>query len=161
MWTKPPPKKLRVRPYRQTPGLCGPAALKIALSYFGQNYSEQKLAAWSGATAAHGAEHEGLVAAAKKAGAQVVAKEGGTMAELEYYVSRQRWPVIVGWFDRDGDHYSVVIKVSKKRLVLADPQTKLRRYFKKKAFPDIWFDFVGPENKIVSWGWYMAINFPD
>lgn len=161
MWKKLTTKKLKVTHHRQLPGFCGPASLKMALSYFGHNFSEQQLAKWSKATAKEGTEHGGMVEAAKKAGAEVRAKEGGTIEDLEKYVNQLRLPVIVGWFDHDDDHYSVVVKVTGKWLYLADPQMRKTRRFAKGFFPKIWFDFVGDDSRIASWGWYMTVDYPN
>lgn len=154
------PKLLAVQPFRQTAGLCGPASLKIALSYFGRSYSEGHLAELSAATTSHGTEHSDLIKAAEQLGGTVITSEHATISDIENLVVNKRLPVIIGWFDGDEDHYSVVVGVTPKYLITQDPEVGGIRRLSKSKFPAIWFDFVGPENKQVSWGWYMAINFP-
>jgi len=161
--------KLKVENFRQRPGYCGPAALKIALSYFKKSYTEDQLAMLCGTTLEDvakkgefgvGTEHEGLVEAAKELGGFVFVKESGTLDELKYFVKEEKLPVIIGWFDKDEDHYSVVVNVTDKNVILVDSgEHGPERWLDKEDFPNIWFDFVGKDDKIVSWGWYMVVTF--
>jgi len=65
-----------------------------------------------------------------------------------------------GWFDRDGDHYSVVVNITEKNIIIVDPAIHSpERWLDRQIFPKIWFDFIGADDKIVSWGWYMVVNF--
>src|SRR3989338_2589289 len=154
------PKILNVKPFRQTTGLCGPASLKIALSYFGREYSESHLAELSAATTQHGTEHADLIKAVKQLGGAVITNEHASISDVENLVVKQKLPVIIGWFDEDEDHYSVVVGATPKYLITQDPEVGGIRRLPKSKFPAIWFDFVGPENKIVSWVWFLAIIFP-
>lgn len=151
---------VKVRHYIQKPAFCGPASLKILLSYYGKNFTEDQLALMAGATQDAGTEHEGLIEAIKSIDGHVFVKDNGTVEELEHLVKKEKLPVIIGWFDRDGDHYSVVVNVTDKNIILVDPATDTpERWLDRASFPNIWFDFVGPDNKIVSWGWYMVATF--
>ena len=153
-------KTLPVAHMRQSHAMCGPASLSILLSHFGKRYTERELAKLCSSTKKHGTEHEGLIRGAKAAGAFVFAKEGGTLKDVEYFIQQEKLPVLVGWFNHDEGHYSVVIGITKKHLIIADPWAPWRkRYIKRKLFPSIWFNFVGSERKTVSWGWYMAVAF--
>ncbi len=157
--------KLAVKPFEQSVALCGPAALKILLSYFKKDFSEEQLAALADATIEDGVEHEGLIQAAKALDAYVFAKDGGSIDELRYFVKEEKLPVIFGWFDtvnkgRPGDHYSVVVNVTDKNVIIVDPATnEPERWLSIENFPGIWFDFVGKDNKVVTWGWYMVVSF--
>ncbi|KKU15087.1 hypothetical protein A3D55_01265 [Candidatus Jorgensenbacteria bacterium RIFCSPHIGHO2_02_FULL_45_20] len=153
-------QSIKVQHFLQSAGLCGPASLKILLSYFGKLYSEEKLAQLAQATLDNGTEHNGLVAAIKSTGGYCFAKEEGTLDELEYFVKKEKLPVIIGWFDSDEDHYSVVVNITEKNIIIVDPATnEPERWLDREKFNKIWFDFVGRENKIVSWGWYMVVSF--
>lgn len=154
-------RPVTVRHYPQGPDMCGPASLRIALSAFGQEKSEEELATLAQASVEHGTEHAGLIAAARSVGATVIEKEGGALAEIEELVRHRHLPVIVGWFDRNGDHYSVVTDVTPHHIILADPAWDTpERFVRREHFEEVWFDFVGPDNAITSWKWYMAIAFP-
>ena len=157
------PEKIAVKKYLQSTGLCGPASLKILLSHFGKDFSESELAglasAASGLERGMGTEHEGMVKAAKAIGGFVFAKDEGTVGELEYFVNREKLPVIIGWVDRDGDHYSMVVSVTDQNIVIVDPASnEAERWLDRNTFPKIWFDFVGKDDKEVSWGWYMVVT---
>lgn len=142
-------------------GYCGPAALRILLSYFGKTYNEEQLAAFGYTTRDDGTEHEGLIQAAKQINGFVFAKDNGTMEELEYFIKQEKLPVIVGWFDEDGDHYSVVVNITEKNIILVDPDNTKQpeRWLSREMFPRIWFDFIGKDSRVVSWGWHMVITF--
>lgn len=153
---------------QETTGLCGPAALKILLSHFGKNFTEEQLAAFAGSIPglAHGegTEHEGMIQAVKETGGFVFAKENGTLEELEYFIKEEKLPIVVGWFstygDSPSDHYSVVVNVTPKNIIIVDPENeKPERWLDRATFPNIWFDFVGKDEKTVSWGWYMVVSF--
>lgn len=146
--------------YLQTDGLCGPASLRILLSHFDKNYSEEDLAKLCDATKEYGTEHDGLIKGAKAIGANVFAKENGTIEELKYFIKEQKLPVLFGWFDKDGDHYSVIANITDKNVIIVDPAAKAgKRQLDIKEFPQIWFDFIGRDNRTVSWNWYMVVNF--
>lgn len=155
------PKKrpVAVEHFMQSISMCGPASLKIALSAFRKNFTEEDLAKLADASIQHGTEHEGLVRAAQHLGAIVVEKEGGTLEEIAQLV-KSGVPVIVGWFAEDGDHYSVVVDVTPEYLIISDPHWDMpERFIDREHFENVWFDFVGSENRITSWKWYMAIRF--
>ena len=156
--------KVIVKPFRQSPELCGPGSLKIALSAFNKTASEAELAKLSGALQAagrgSGTEHKGMIAAATALGMHVFAKDEGTVEELRYLIETEHVPVIVGWFDRDEDHYSVMVEIADDTIVLADSGSEgPERTIPKDFFKMVWFDFVGSHNKEVSWGWYMVVSF--
>jgi ABC-type bacteriocin/lantibiotic exporter with double-glycine peptidase domain len=164
---------LRMRPFRQTAGLCGPASLKIACSFFGREYGEAYLAKLSGGTPELGTDHDGLIAAAKALGATVEAGAHGSLRLLQRLVSVRRLPVIVGWFspstprktrfdpekDEVEDHFSVVYHVTDTHVYLMDPETASgRKKMTVGRFLKLWWDTDGPDDERVE-RWYMAIDF--
>lgn len=155
---------LKLKPFLQSKALCGPAALKILLSYFSKDFTEEQLATLADATIESGTEHEGLMQAAKAAGGYVFSKEEGTIEELEYFVKEEKLPVIIGWFDNSGaywgDHYTVVANITDKNIIMVDPAVDdPERWVDREKFPGAWFDFIGKNNRTVSWGWYMVVTF--
>ena len=153
-------ENISVKQFIQSAGLCGPASLKVLLSYFGKNFSEEQLAQLANATRDAGTEHEGMIQAIKELNGYVYVKDDATIDEVEYFVKEEKLPVIIGWFDKDGDHYSVVVNVTDKNIIIVDPAVnEPERWLDKEVFPRIWFDFIGKDNKIVSWCWYMVVTF--
>jgi ABC-type bacteriocin/lantibiotic exporter with double-glycine peptidase domain len=153
-------KKISLKPFEQSTSYCGPASLKILLSHYGKDFTEEQLAKLTNATRDNGTEHEGMIEAIKEIGGHVFVKENGTIDELIYFVEEEQLPVIIGWFDKDGDHYSVVASITPKNIIIVDPAVNVpERWLDRDTFSKIWFDFVGKDNKIVSWGWYMVVTF--
>ena len=148
-------------PFRQTPGFCGPASLKILLSHYGIEKSEQELANLCESTPENGTDHAGLVKAAKALGAVVSVKENATIDDLRTHVENDI-PVIVGWwstFGREGDHFSVVYEVGKTKIYLMDPETSSGiRIMPIEDFEKNWHDFDGPDNHPVQ-RWMMTLAF--
>src|SRR3989344_3526151 len=155
--------QVSVEVFRQSkPGVCGPAALRTLLSHFGKTYTEEQLANLSVCAGDAGTEHEGMIQAVKEIGGFVFTKEEGSMEELEYFIKEEKLPVIIGWFDRDEDHYSVLVNTTDKNIIIIDPSNeyeKQERWIDRATFPRIWFDFVGATNRVVSWNWYMVVTF--
>ena len=66
---------LNINPFRQKPGYCGPASLKMVLGFFGIKITEKKLVEISGCTKSRGIGAEGLVRAAQELGFRAKIKD--------------------------------------------------------------------------------------
>lgn len=153
-------EKIKVEHFEQGPSMCGPASLKILLSHFGKKYTEDQLAKLGSSTLEKGTSHEGMIQAIKEIGGYVFMKENGTIEELRYFLEKEKLPVIINWFQEYEGHYSVVVSITDKNVIIVDPATnEPESWLSRSRFPKIWFDFIGPENKSVSWGWYMVVTF--
>ncbi|MBI1984710.1 MAG: C39 family peptidase [Candidatus Wildermuthbacteria bacterium] len=151
-------KHLTVKPFRESPGMCGPASLKIVLDYYGIHASEKELAKSSGATRDRGINAEGLMKAAKRFGFKAVVKENSSFEDIEKWV-KKGVPPIVDWFtagraeyaesDVPDGHYSVVCGIDSAYIYLQDPELERIRKIERKDFKRVWFDFKG--NAIKSW----------
>ncbi len=135
---------LKINPFKQSKGFCGPASLKMVLKYFGMNHSEKELAKLSGCKISMGVEAEGLLKAAKKLGFNGLIKDYAEIKDIRNYVIKKKMPVIVDWFSTDEGHYSVVVDIDKKHIYLMDPEIKKMRRLKLDTFKRVWFDFTGP-----------------
>jgi predicted double-glycine peptidase len=140
------PAAMELKPVLQSPGLCGPAALRIVLAYYGIAASEEKLAKLSHATESRGTTAEGMIKAAKSFNLQVLLKDNSSIADLNYFVKR-KIPVIVDWFYEDDGHYSVVSRLDGKRIFLVSPSSKVSEAkeleMPVEKFMRVWFDFPG------------------
>jgi predicted double-glycine peptidase len=145
--TKKSPTAMNLKPVLQSPGLCGPAALRIVLDYYGIAASEEKLAKLSHATESKGTTAEGMIKAARSFNLQVLLKDDSSLADLNYFVKR-KIPVIVDWFSEDDGHYSVVSRLDSKRIFLVSPSSRISEAKELKMpvekFLRVWFDFPGP-----------------
>lgn len=133
---------IRLKPFRQSAGLCGPASLKMVLEYYGVVVSEAVVARAAGATRTKGISKNGLIKAAKHFGFKVFAKERSTFRELGSFL-RKGVPVIVDWFSESEGHYSVVIALDGKKITLMDPELGSKRQMPLHDFWRLWFDFPG------------------
>jgi len=139
---------IKLKPFRQTPGLCGPASLKMVMDYYGVSVSEAEIAKVAGATKEKGASIKGLIKVAKHFGFKTIFKQNSSLRDLEYFVNK-KIPVIVDWFAEDDGHYSVVVDIDKRNVVLIDPALRKiliyirRRVFPRETFFRVWFDFPG------------------
>lgn len=132
---------LNVQPFRQKPGLCGPASLKMVLGFFGVKITEKKLTEISGCTPSCGIGAEGLVCAARKLGFRARIKDLSELEDIREWVNRRKIPVIVDWFAFEGGHYSVVSGIDRENIYLEDPSLGYRRALKLSTFKRLWFDF--------------------
>jgi len=57
---------LNIKLYRQKPGMCGPASLKMVLEYYGIEKTEDELAVMAGYISTIGTISEGLIKAANR-----------------------------------------------------------------------------------------------
>lgn len=135
-------RRLHIKPFRQTRGFCGPASLRMVLSYYGMEQSERALARLSGAIRAQGVRAAGLAAAARRLGFKAQVKDRATLADVRQWVSKKRVPVIVNWFSTDEGHYSVVVGITSRTISLLDPEWGKVRTIDKRVFARVWFDFM-------------------
>lgn len=139
---------IKLKPFRQAPGLCGPVSLKMVMNYYGVSVSETEIAKIAGAKREKGTSIKGLIRAAKYFGFQTFLKKNSSLDDLRYFIKR-KIPVIVDWFFEDEGHYSVVVDIDKKNVVLMDPTLRKiliyirRRKFSTEKFFGVWFDFPG------------------
>lgn len=129
-----------LKPFRQSPGLCGPASLKIVLEYFGIKKLEEELAKLSKAHPHHGTSAKNIVLAAKKLGYKAFYKDFSSLKEIKKYIDK-KIPVIVDWFSHDDGHYSVVAGIDNKFIYLQDPELGKINKIDLVTFQRIWFDF--------------------
>lgn len=134
---------LEVKPFRQKPGYCGPACLKMVAYFYGIKKREKALVKLCGCTPSKGISAEGLVKVAKEIGLEGFVQDFSEIKDLEHYVHKKNIPVIVDWFSDDEGHYSVVVDIDKENIYLQDPSLGYLRAMKIKKFKRVWFDFPG------------------
>ncbi len=147
-------KMLKIRPFQETlnAGMCGPASLKILLSYYGVKKDEKELAELCRTKKDLGTNDQGIKKAAESLGFKVKIKNNSSFKDIERWIDKGV-PVIVNWFTRgrvdytDADisdgHYSVVCGIDNKNIYLQDPETGSMRKLNKEDFMTVWFDFAG------------------
>lgn len=145
---------LNVKPFQETlnASMCGPASLKIVLSYYGIEKSEEELARLCKTDDELGTNDDGISEVAKNFGFNVEIKNNSNLNDIEDWLQKDV-PVIVNWFTRgridytDSDvadgHYSVVCGMDDEYIYLQDPEIGGIRKLEKEDFMTVWFDFSG------------------
>ena len=144
---------IKLKPFQQSTGYCGPAVLKMILDFYGVKKTEKELVKLSGATREHGVEAPALLRAAKKLGFKGFIKDFSSLEDIKKYIHKNI-PVIVDWFSVDDGHYSVVVGMDKKFIYLNDPELGRVRKLELKVFKRVWFDYksdfpVSPRDFII------------
>jgi hypothetical protein len=175
---------LDVPVFGQQEAECGSTSLKAVVWFHGRRLSAKRLRQLCRVTE-EGVDHEALVLGAVATGATVYAKAKGTAAELRWFLVHG-YPVIVGWWsmdpgdahfdpkwspqqrlDRDCGHFSVVYGMTKRHVLLMDPQWAPtagrlrivgRRRLPMDAFMGVWYDTDTKAYKKVE-RWYMVVNY--
>ena len=133
---------LNIKPFKQTPGFCGPACLKIVLNYYGVEKTETELAKLLNFDVKKGTPAKDFLEVANKLGFKAEIKDNSSFEDIKKYL-RKKIPVIVDWFLNDEGHYSVVAGIDNENIYLQDPNLGHLRAMKLETFYRIWFDFPG------------------
>lgn len=133
---------ITIKPFKETPGHCGPACLKMVLSYYGLKKSERALDALCRYNKKTGTSAKNEVRAMAQLGFQAVVRDHCALSDIARLV-RRGIPVIVDWFLEDDGHYSVVVGIDKRNIYLLDPAIGKIRTFTHTVFKRVWFDFPG------------------
>lgn len=149
--------KLNIKPFQETlnSDLCGPASLKIVLSYYGVDKSEKELADLAGWKKGVGVDDLGIKKASELLGFKMEIKDNADFNDIKSWLEKSV-PVIVDWFTcgrqdletniADG-HYSVVCGLDGEFIYLQDPEIGSIRKIKQDDFLKVWFDFRGENIK--------------
>jgi len=145
---------LDIKSFQETlnKGYCGPGSLKIVLSYFGVEKTEEELVQLFGIADNSGVDDEQIKKVAESLGFKVEIKNDCDFTDIEKWLYK-KVPVIVDWFTRgrsdyddssvsDG-HYSVVVGLDDEYIYLQDPEIGKIRKLNGEDFMTVWFDFRG------------------
>ncbi len=129
-----------LNPFRQTPGLCGAASLKIILETFGISKTETELATMSGATPEMGVPATGIVAACSSLGFKATIIDHAELSDIEQNLQNKK-PLMVQWWLHDDGHWSPVTRIDSENIYLQDPNLGSVRALTRETFYRNWFDF--------------------
>ncbi|MDO8581459.1 MAG: cysteine peptidase family C39 domain-containing protein [bacterium] len=151
-----------LKPHPQSKGeWCGPASLKTILDHLGRSREEQELVRLCG-TSDHGTEHAGLIVTAQTLGAHIFEKTDGALEEIAWFLVTPKLPVLVAWWSDyhppAGPHYSVICRMSRNYVFLADPEEKRVRRMRHHSFLTRWHDCDTSIARTYE-RWYMVIAF--
>ena len=139
---------------------CGPAVIQMLLENIGVTASQEAITEAAGAAATideHGTRVDQLAQAVRALapGARLWCKEKASLADVQYVLDEQKYPVGVEWqglfdddedeFDDDYGHYSVIshIDLAKGELIVVDPYKDFAdqdRILKISVFQKRWWD---------------------
>lgn len=142
--------RLKIRHFKQSRAMCGPACLKIVMAYFGTTVSEAALAKACRSDTISGTTGINLVRGARRLGFAAEIFDHSSLQAIERWL-RRKVPVIVDWMSTVTagrsltamacGHYSVVYGIDKHHITLADPALGCDRRIARQAFLNVWFDF--------------------
>jgi len=120
---------------------CGPTSIQMVLAYFGPSHSFEKIAKISQYKKKDGLSNRDLVETLQTLDFTVREKTNATWADLARFNTTDK-VIIVSWmkFGYIG-HFSVVEKVSKDFIELADPHDGKIVNIKKMIFMRLWIDY--------------------
>ena len=141
---------IKLKPFKQSKGYCGPASLKMVLSAYGIDKSENYLAITTKSSRNRGCDEENMVKAAKEFGFKGYVKQNSSIKEVKKLVNNGI-PVIVNWFSpEEAGHFSVVVGFDKDKIIIADPHFGELKKHKIEWFEERWFDIpFHPKGPIV------------
>lgn len=115
---------------------CGPACIRMVLSKWGIEVSEEELVKQMHTNDKEGTKPEEMVSIASKFGLKVFTKQHATLEELDKLL-REGWMVIVA-YSVDVPHYAVYAGSNEQHIFLNDPFFGERFAFLKKKFMNKW-----------------------
>lgn len=140
-------RTIKLNPFKQSKGYCGPACLKMVLSVYNINKSEKELAKMTKCSRIKGCSEINLIDVSKKLGFNGYTKQNSNINEIKKLVLKGI-PVIVNWFSpEEAGHYSVVVGFYKDNILIADPHFGKIKKYKISWFEERWFDM--PFKKII------------
>lgn len=145
---------LNIKPFQETlhSGMCGSASLRMVLSYYGVEKTEQELAKLCQIDSNLGTDARSIKRAAESFGFKTEIKNESTFEDIQRWFDK-KVPVIANWFSRgrpdyddssvpDG-HYSPVVGLDEQYIYLQDPEIGGLRKITRDDFLRVWFDFTG------------------
>ena len=132
---------IKIKLQKQSTGYsCGPASLKMALSHFGIDESEENLIKLTGAKEGYGCHPKDIVRASKALGIKARYIETSSIDEIRQYLNYHH-SLIVDWFSPTANgHYSMVVDLDGEYITLADPEIGDLRKLEIKDFLNHWFE---------------------
>ncbi len=142
---------MKILPIKQRDDLaCGPTSIQMILNYFKVPYTFKEIAKVSGYKKKGGLYNKDLVNAIEKFGLSVKEYTNSKWVDLARY-NQPNNVIVVSWMMRGYiGHFSVVEKITKNSIELADPDIGKITKMGKIIFLRLWMDY---EN-----GWYPVKN---
>src|SRR3989344_6950375 len=118
---------------------CGPTCIAMLAKFYGVKISWKTIMRASKCNK-DGVSNRRFAAALQTLGFLVRARNRCNWQDLRRNYGRG-FPVVVEWMYGYVGHFSIVVAVGKRHIVLADPDTGRRGRLSKDVFMRLWFDF--------------------
>lgn len=125
--------------WQQTDWWCGPAMLQMLLKFYGIFRPQAHLARIAGTTKAEGTGMDEVRHVLKQYGIRYRTRMSGTFADIRRVLDTGR-PVAVAYVEPEDDesHYAIVVRLTKRDIVMRDPWHGPRFRMTRKAFLPRW-----------------------
>jgi ABC-type bacteriocin/lantibiotic exporter with double-glycine peptidase domain len=148
---------INVPPIKQSDSSrCGPTVVKMILSYYGVDATEEELCVRCGHSFEKGCTDKGMMNAFKSYGFSTKLYNNSTLEDLEYWI-KHHIPVIVDFFYGGSDvsimpdgHSGIIVDIDKESVYLLDPNTARILTIHREDFERVWFDWKDSPT-ITSW----------
>jgi len=133
---------MKIRSLKQKHGSgCGPTSIKMVTDYFGIKMLQKDIEKFCGDWKKGGTNNKKLVTALKKTSLSVEASYNSDWKDLVAQNNNDK-VIVVSWMLRGYiGHFSVVEKIDKKHIWLADPESGKIIKLQKIIFMRLWFDY--------------------
>lgn len=141
---------INISPFKQSDSsLCGPAVIKMILSYYGIDALESEIAIRCEHNYKEGCTDLQMKAAIESYGLAVNIYNDSTLESLEYWL-QHHIPIIVDWFtpgtgsgleEMPDGHSGIVVEIDKEKVYLLDPEIGQIRNIDREDFMRVWFDW--------------------
>jgi ABC-type bacteriocin/lantibiotic exporter with double-glycine peptidase domain len=132
----------KIKPIKQRDdSACGPASIQMACKYFDTTHSYPRIIKAAKYQRSEGMSNADITKALLKIGFSVREKRNLTWAQLSR-LNTKKHVLIVSWMLKGYiGHFSVVDRITKNYIYLADPETGRIEKLEKIIFMRLWFDY--------------------
>lgn len=141
---------INIYPFKQTDdSRCGPAVIKMILSYYGIDALEEDICQRCEHTYELGCTDLQMKKAIESYGLGCAIIDNSDLADVEYWI-RHKVPLIVDWFspgditslgDMPNGHASIIVDIDVNNVYLLDPEIGAIRAILRDEFLRCWFDW--------------------
>lgn len=148
---------INILPIRQSDSSkCGPAVVKMILSYYGVDATEDELCVRCNHSFNKGCTNEDMAKAIRSYGFSTKLMTDASLSDIEYWI-KHHIPVIVDYFaggetvdEMPDGHAGIIVDIDKESVYLLDPRSAKHLTIHREDFMRVWFDWKNT-SYIKSW----------
>ena len=133
---------MKIRPIKQpTSSACGPVCIQLTAKYFGLDFSFTEITHITGYKPSEGLSNKDIVSGLRRLGLSVRGKKNATWSDLRQLNTKKNI-IVVSWMLRGCiGHVSLINKVAKNHIFLADTEEGKILKLPKLVFLRQWMDY--------------------